>query len=574
LLVATFFSYQGIIPRAEYELLKLFVLNFKENYPEALIIILTDSKSAKYLKDIVGCTIEEHDIDPAKLLLCRTKIYLNLVKRNVGKRLLLVDYDIFPFIKIDWPSDIDLAYTIREKAKRQPINGGVILVNSSEKSVKYFEDLVSSFENLSNDDHRWWGDQIAVWSLISSSKREDDIIYYKDLKIKIFDSELYNWTPHDMQVEEKVLEDNFFLTLTDTAEYKNKVFVHFKGPRKHLMNQYVSLEAREIKNSLNDKVYKTDLTFLIYGFSTIHELKTKILSGLKENNYPDLTFKIASFTYIENIDDLVEEFGVEISNLTNSKKNKLNIKEIINLNSRYFSIVNLEILDIDIDWYILAINEPWRNGVASLRYGAVSLGGEKYLPRASVPISTSSYEFGSQLFHNWIPENSIFSSSPLLAISEKFQELNASQIFLLISALYRISYMPGVMGHYTKLTGQFNRLDAQEITEIRSYKLLAFRQYAIVDLYLLYSRYGVDISKVLLEIIQNNKKSPSINGVNFWEFADLIVEFYQLVKLSKLATKKDKIKVLHYNEILDIYSQFSDFRYKVCAGISYKTDVM
>ena len=261
----TFCSYQGRTPRIELELLSSFRDSVSRSYPEVRLTVLTDALTAKTLiHNGYSCHVVE--VDAASLLLDRLCGFRSIVKASEPNSLsIMLDYDMLVLQSIRFPvNDFDCAYTVRANLANQPVNGGFVAYRNTPAAMKIMDEILASYENMSSEDKKWWGDQKCLREVFSQRTTNFEVGLHtgKDSRILFLDPIQYNFTPYDMDVSPKTLLKNLFLTdeMLSKLRDSEKFVLHFKGPRKHLQLQ-LAWELREGR-PYKDHIKSVFLSFL------------------------------------------------------------------------------------------------------------------------------------------------------------------------------------------------------------------------------------------------------------------------------------------------------------------------
>lgn len=174
----------------------------------------------------------EVPVDPTKLMLSRTKAQLEYLNTSSFEApIVFLDSDILingSFAPI-MEKDFDVALTCRTKSS-VPINGGLMIINNRrpEKARHFFKMFTEHFENAFSDKANWYGDQLAMVSLLNLeplAPQYDEIIEIDGCRILLLPCETYNFSP-----------DNTVQAIREPLQ--EKLVLHFKGQRKHLMKLY------------------------------------------------------------------------------------------------------------------------------------------------------------------------------------------------------------------------------------------------------------------------------------------------------------------------------------------------
>jgi hypothetical protein len=146
----------------------------------------------------------------------RTMMYKRL-RNEVRGNLIFLDTDIIAYNRLPsnfWEEDFDIGLTNNDKTwPLMPFNGGVVFSKDTDAAKEYFELMELASCNVAEGLPGWWTDQLAQRLCYDQLKEK--------VKFKIFHHKLYNFIP-------------------ETAQATEAYFVHCKGPRKHLMRQYLA----------------------------------------------------------------------------------------------------------------------------------------------------------------------------------------------------------------------------------------------------------------------------------------------------------------------------------------------
>ena len=245
MIFATFFSYSGSIPRLEREALDIFVSSVRRQYPHDEVSVITDHQSARSLIPS-GFRLFPVEVQQETLLLDRVRAYKKLMETYVKEKFFVfMDFDMILLRKFDFlDQSFDCAYTLRSHLKQQPINGGLAVYKNGKAGLEIISKVIKTFEALSCEEKRWWGDQISISSLLSA---ENSVLRpgqngLQGGRVLLLDAAVYNWTPHDFDVSLETLSKNLFIDKPLESwvgdGFASKFIIHFKGPRKHLQYQF------------------------------------------------------------------------------------------------------------------------------------------------------------------------------------------------------------------------------------------------------------------------------------------------------------------------------------------------
>jgi hypothetical protein len=174
----------------------------------------------------------ETAIDPTKLMLSRTRAQQQYLRESSFEApIVFLDSDILlngSFSSI-LEKDFDVALTYRTKSS-VPINGGLMIMNNRrpEKTRHFFNMFTEHFESAFSDKANWYGDQLAMVSLLQLeplAPQYNETIEVDGCRILLLPCDTYNFSP-DNNVE------------SIRVPLEDKLVLHFKGQRKHLMRLY------------------------------------------------------------------------------------------------------------------------------------------------------------------------------------------------------------------------------------------------------------------------------------------------------------------------------------------------
>lgn len=230
----------------EENILNSFIESIRKVYAgRAKLHLLTD----EYLSDsiILGKfdSISRKNIDPRMLLLERTRMYKEFIANSeVGDLIGLIDYDVLILRPIDeiFKIKADMYVTTRPYLKDMPINGGVLFIDLSRKHLveKFYEHVNSIFEKLPTEQQAWWGDQQSLYQAAVQGaiiQNNSSIMSSSGCLINLIPREKYNYTPYDVDSGRKISDK---LDAVEIENIKKAFIVHFKGPRKHLIQEVIN----------------------------------------------------------------------------------------------------------------------------------------------------------------------------------------------------------------------------------------------------------------------------------------------------------------------------------------------
>ena len=199
--------------------------------PGAKCVLLTDVAT-----QVLGVTGKfariNSKVDHSKLMLSRSSAQLVYVEHcTFAAPLVLIDSDILLNAPISpvFTQDFDVALTWRI-SPTMPINGGLVILNNRRPQVAraFFRRFVDIYRERYVEQSAWFGDQLALRDCVGMRAEEMSdsmIITIGDCRVLLLPCETHNFSP-----------ENHFGAIE--ARLKNKVVLHFKGPRKRLMVPY------------------------------------------------------------------------------------------------------------------------------------------------------------------------------------------------------------------------------------------------------------------------------------------------------------------------------------------------
>ena len=213
--------------------------------PASRRVLLTDFRTElPHLGD--GIEVMRLPVDGARLMYERMRVqhaYLRTRPRAAATVFLDSDVVVNAEPSMIFSQAFDVGLTHREVVDA-PFNGGVIFVAPGQGGLRFFEKGLACYEAMatdatiaplfSKDLRAWWGDQFAWAALVgwrALAERGGDALAIDGLRVRIFPCETHNYT----------IEPRLYAP----GELEAKHFVHFKGPRKAMMEAYMaSLRGR------------------------------------------------------------------------------------------------------------------------------------------------------------------------------------------------------------------------------------------------------------------------------------------------------------------------------------------
>ncbi len=183
----------------------------------------------------------DFDIEHSSLMLSRSLAQLAYLEGSQFLHpLILIDSDILvnrPLTPI-FTQDFDVALTWRLN-KLMPINGGLLILNNRRPAIvrEFFRRFLATYREQYADRGQWFGDQLALRDIVGLSYRalsRSHIVTVHGCRILLLPCETFNYSPECR-----------FQSILEPLD--DKVILHFKGPRKMLMEPYwqTYLEPRE-----------------------------------------------------------------------------------------------------------------------------------------------------------------------------------------------------------------------------------------------------------------------------------------------------------------------------------------
>lgn len=236
------------LPKQEDMLLRAFGNSIRKAYEgnAVRLVLLTDGALDHSVYRDVFDEVFEFCVIREELLLSRAQAYLSFVERfGWESPVALLDYDTLVLKRFDhlFLSGQDIYVTTRTYAPSMPVNGGVIMLNNlyPERCYRFYQKVIEVYRGLPKKALQWWGDQIALSSVVFQSRATDpdppaEILTLRDVRVKFLRREEFNFTPYDVDSGLIVPEalDSSVKKLLQTTVF----IAHFKGPRKHLMLEW------------------------------------------------------------------------------------------------------------------------------------------------------------------------------------------------------------------------------------------------------------------------------------------------------------------------------------------------
>jgi hypothetical protein len=185
-------------------------------------------------------------VDRSRLMYERMRLqHEHLVDRRAGVATVFLDSDVAVNAEPSpiFSEDFDVGLTYRPLVEA-PFNGGVIFVGPGEAGEKFFASALACYEALARspaiaalypeDLRAWWGDQFALAALVgwrALAECRGNTLRVEGARVRIFPCETHN----------HVIEGREY----GADELAAKYFIHFKGPRKPMMDLYLQNLRRQ-----------------------------------------------------------------------------------------------------------------------------------------------------------------------------------------------------------------------------------------------------------------------------------------------------------------------------------------
>jgi hypothetical protein len=207
--------------------------------PASRQVLLTDMDTA-FPPLGPGVTVARSTVDKTRLMYERMRLqHEHLVNRPSGLATVFLDSDVV--VNADpaaiFAEGFDVGLTHRPLVEA-PFNGGVIFVGPGDAGRKFFASALACYEAMASspairavypeDIRAWWGDQFALAALVgwrAFAECDGKALEVDGARVRFFPCETHN----------HVVESREY----DAAELAAKFFIHFKGPRKPMMDVYV-----------------------------------------------------------------------------------------------------------------------------------------------------------------------------------------------------------------------------------------------------------------------------------------------------------------------------------------------
>lgn len=210
--------------------------------PAARRILLTD-ETTELPADLPVDDVLRFPLDPVRTMYERMRLQrCYLEERGAARCSVLMDADVL--VNCDpagiFTEDFDIGLTWREDWGNAPFNGGMIYVAAGAAGVRFFDAALACYERIADDPgiaplfpsdlRNWWGDQFALAAVVGhhaflNGARKG--LAVDGIKVRFFPCAEYN------------------STLDPGATYgieaiKAMRFLHFKGKRKRLMQEFLN----------------------------------------------------------------------------------------------------------------------------------------------------------------------------------------------------------------------------------------------------------------------------------------------------------------------------------------------
>jgi hypothetical protein len=210
--------------------------------PGARRILLTDE--ATRVPDTMAVDeVIRQPIDRDRLMFERMRVQVRYLEaRAAGRSSVLMDSDVV--VNADpaavFGEEFDVGLTWRPGFPDSPFNGGMIFVAAGSGGLAFFRKAHACYVAIAEEAARlslfardlraWWGDQFALAALVGYREfagRTTEGLEVDGTKVRFFPCESHNFTLEPAQKYR-------------TDELRRKFFIHFKGNRKALQDQYLA----------------------------------------------------------------------------------------------------------------------------------------------------------------------------------------------------------------------------------------------------------------------------------------------------------------------------------------------
>jgi hypothetical protein len=215
-------------------LIGLLARSIRCHYPGARVVLMTN-EAGRASGVPAGVEVRVSALDPDPVMVERIRQYRDYVHSvSPGTVVVFMDTDMLVVRRFDelMAPDADLTVTIRNY-RDMPINAGLVVVRTDDhpRMRDFFDRLHDCCASLSEDEKRWYGDQIAFGRLLdppSVRLKRLFVAQRAGLRVRFAPSRVFNCTPRPWMLALGV--------------YRPGVRVlHFKGDRKARMPLYAGL---------------------------------------------------------------------------------------------------------------------------------------------------------------------------------------------------------------------------------------------------------------------------------------------------------------------------------------------
>jgi hypothetical protein len=210
--------------------------------PAARRILLTD-EATEFPRDLPVHEVLRFPLDPSRTMYERMRVQRRyLEERGATRCSVLMDADVL--VNCDpagvFAEDFDVGLTWREDWEGAPFNGGMIYVAAGRGGARYFDAAVACYERIADDSgiaplfpsdlRNWWGDQFALAAVVGHQaflKGGRKGLAVDGVKVRFFPCAEYNST----------LDPGSTYGIDAIRAMR---FLHFKGKRKRLMQEFLN----------------------------------------------------------------------------------------------------------------------------------------------------------------------------------------------------------------------------------------------------------------------------------------------------------------------------------------------
>ncbi|WP_152045753.1 glycosyltransferase family protein [Aureimonas psammosilenae] len=215
-------------------LIHLLARSIRHHYPHAKIVLLTNENGRLSLTD-ESVEVRVAPSDDERVMTARMRAYSDYVRTvRPGTVIVLLDTDMLVVRRFDelMAPGADISVTVRPYPD-MPINAGLLVVRTDDlpRMIDLFSRLHDCCASLTEDEQRWYGDQIALARLLPPPNirlREPEIALCGEVRVRFAPGRVYNSTPRPWML--KLL-----------CHRPGAHILHFKGHRKKSMALYAAL---------------------------------------------------------------------------------------------------------------------------------------------------------------------------------------------------------------------------------------------------------------------------------------------------------------------------------------------